>query len=368
MSKHTREFNNISICIGLLALMVSGALLAAPPYPQSPVFSGIDWAPANTIIRKASGSDTFPITWADDDLLYTAFGDGFGFAPQTTQKLSLGLASVGGQPATGLSATNIRTNTGEQLGQGSAGKKASSMLMVNGVLYMWARNADNNGNKSQLAWSTDHAKTWTWSNWLFNEFGYCVFLNFGKNYAGARDQYVYVYTPNVANAYTAADNMILMRVPKDQITTRSAYQFYTGVDGNNQPLWSSNITDRASVFSNPGNAVRSGITYNAVKKRYIWWQMLWTNNDVRFSGGFGVYDAPEPWGPWTTVYYTDLWDVGPGETASFPTKWMSPDGNTAYLVFSGDDYFSVRKATFIPTTPAPTSPPVTPTGLQLNIQ
>jgi hypothetical protein len=67
-------------------------------------------------------------------------------------------------------------------------------------------------------------------------------------------------------------------------------------------------------------------------------------NDARFSGGFGVYEAPEPWGPWRTVYFTERWDVGPGESSSFPTKWMSADGRTVHLVFSGDDAFSVRKA------------------------
>jgi hypothetical protein len=69
--------------------------------------------------------------------------------------------------------------------------------------------------------------------------------------------------------------------------------------------------------------------------------------DARFRGGFGIYDAPEPWGPWTTVSYTEEWDVGPGESSSFPTKWMSTDGQTVHLVFSGDDCFSVRKAAFV---------------------
>lgn len=54
-----------------------------------------------------------------------------------------------------------------------------------------------------------------------------------------------------------------------------------------------------------------------------------------------------PWGPWTTAFYTERWDVGPGETSSFPVKWMSPDGTDVHLVFSGDDAFSVRKATII---------------------
>jgi len=45
------------------------------------------------------------------------------------------------------------------------------------------------------------------------------------------------------------------------------------------------------------------------------------------------------------VFSTERWDVGPGETSSFPTKWMSADGQMLHLVFSGDDYFSVRQAT-----------------------
>lgn len=43
--------------------------------------------------------------------------------------------------------------------------------------------------------------------------------------------------------------------------------------------------------------------------------------------------------------FNQKWDVGPGESASFPTRWMSADGRTLPLVFSGDDHFAVRKAT-----------------------
>ena len=35
--------------------------------------------------------------------------------------------------------------------------------------------------------------------------------------------------------------------------------------------------------------------------------------DSCFAGGLGVYDAPEPWGPWTIAFYTDGRDVGPGD-------------------------------------------------------
>jgi hypothetical protein len=77
---------------------------------------------------------------------------------------------------------------------------------------------------------------------------------------------------------------------------------------------------------------------------YLWCQTH-PGNDARFAGGFGIYDAPEPWGPWTTVFYTEQWDVGPGESSSLPTKWMSGDGRTVHLVFSAEDSFSVRRAT-----------------------
>ena len=100
------------------------------------------------------------------------------------------------------------------------------------------------------------------------------------------------------------------------------------------------------MFTHKGRCYRSGITYNAGLRRYFWSQIL-PGEDARFQGGFGIYDAPEPWGPWTTVYFTERWDVGPGESSSFPTKWMSADGTTLHLVFSGDDAFSVRKATVV---------------------
>jgi len=125
-----------------------------------------------TIFRAARGSDNWPATWAHDDALYTAYGDGWGFEPKRKGKLSLGLAKVAGSPGN-IHGVNLNAPTAEQTGDGSHGKKASGMLMVDGKLYMLAR---------------------------------------------------------------------------------------------------------------------------------------------------------EPWGPWSTVYDAARWDIDPGESASFPTKWMSPDG------------------------------------------
>ncbi len=310
-----------------------------PPYPPSPLITGIRWAKSESIVRKAEGGDNWPMTWADDGALYTAYGDGWGFIPKVPKKLSMGFARITGSPAD-FTGTNLRSPTGEQVGQGAAGKKASGMLMVDAVLYLWVRNAGN----SQLAWSLDRGKTWKWSKWQFTtSFGHPTFLNFGKNYASARDGYVYIYSHDSDSAYEPSDRMVLARVPKQRITERAAYEFFGGLDTKGEPGWTKDISRREAVFVYPGRCYRSSVTYNPALKRYLWCQIV-PGDDTRFEGGFGVYDAPQPWGPWTTVYFTEKWDVGPGENCSFPTKWMSSDGKTLHLVFSGDDYFSVRKA------------------------
>jgi hypothetical protein len=313
---------------------------ATAPYPPSPVITGIQWAPASSIVRRARGSDNWPITWADDDHLYTAYGDGKGFEPFIDVKLSMGLCRISGTPED-FQAVNLRSSSFDTIGDGARGKKASGMLMVDGVLYLWARNAGN----SQLAWSADHGATWTWSDWKFTEsFGAPTFLNFGRNYAGARDSFVYVYSQDNDSAYKPSDRMVLARVPADRIRRREAYEFFAGLDGSGQPAWTADVSERSGVFTHPGRCYRSGISYNAALERYLWCQII-PGADTRFEGGFGIYDSPEPWGPWTTVFFAEAWDVGPGETSSIPTKWISDNGRTIHLVFSGDDHFSVRKAT-----------------------
>ena len=333
---------------GLCLLVFVVASAAAAPYPPSPVIRSVEWAPADTIVRAARGSDNWPLTWCDDDALYGAYGDGNGFDPRVPEKLSLGLARITGAPGD-FRGENIRSTSAEQRGEGRAGRKAGGLLMVEGVLSMWVRNAGN----SQLAWSADRGRTWAWADWKFTQsFGCPTFLNFGRNYAGARDGYVYVYSHDADSAYEPADRMVLARVPRERLRVRAEYEFFQGLGTGGEPQWTRDVAERAAVFTHPGKCYRSGVTYNPGLKRYLWCQVL-PGNDPRFAGGFGVYDAPEPWGPWTTAYYTDAWDVGPGETCSFPTKWMSADGRTVHLVFSGDDCFSVRRATLSAADPPP---------------
>lgn len=229
------------------------------------------------------------------------------------------------------------------LGDGRRGRKASGILCVEGVLHPFVRNAAN----SQLGWSADHGATWTWADWKFTEsFGCPTFLNFGRNYAGARDGFVYVYLHDDDSAYERADRFVMARVPKAKLGDRAAWEFFVRLDDNGQPLWTRDCHERGAVFTNPGACYRSSISYNAALKRYLWCQ-IGRGHDTRYLGGFASYDAPEPWGPWTTVFLTGQWDIGPGESASLPTKWITSDGCGLHLVFSGQDHFCMRKGTLL---------------------
>jgi hypothetical protein len=313
------------------------------------VIREILWAPTDTVIRQAAGSDNWPVTWADDDALYATWGDGRGFEPMVPEKLSMGFARIDGPPGAFIG-TNIRSPA-EQLGQGRAGRKGWGMLCVDGVLYLAMGHADGKGGQSQLAWSRDHARTWEFADWVFPQFGLVGFVNYGKDYSGARDGYVYAYSHDGPRADTPADRFVLMRAPKDRITERNAWEYFERLDGAGGPVWNRDSERRGPVFSHRDGCLRSAMTYDAPLHRYLWWQQIpappdsQDRGDTRFEGGFGVYDAPEPWGPWTTAFYTERWDVGPGEHGDFPAKWMSRDGCELHLVFSGEDAFCVRRAT-----------------------
>ncbi|MCA9173195.1 MAG: serine hydrolase [Planctomycetales bacterium] len=318
------------------------------PRPRSAEMLGIKWSPRESIVRLAKGSDNWPTTWADDDQLYTAYGDGWGFTPMTEKKLSLGLARVSGMPLR-LTGTNLRSESLEQKGQGAEGRKASGIVCVDGTFYMLIRNAGN----SQLVWSKDRGATWTWADWKFaTSFGCPTFVNYGRNYRGAPDRNLYVVSADSDSAYQPADCFVMARAPVDRVTEQAGWEFFSG--DVQRPAWSPRVEDRTPIFRHAGACYRSGITFNAGLGRYLWCQTLPDSQDSRgprFEGGFGVYESRRLEGPWSTVFFTRHWDVGPGETSRFPAKWISADGRKAHLLFSGDDCFSVRQAEFIMSRP-----------------
>jgi hypothetical protein len=77
------------------------------------------------------------------------------------------------------------------------GGKCYGILSVVGVLYMWVvPQPGPHLRECRIANSTDHGATWQQSDWAFRfEDGLTVptFLNFGRDNAGSRDEFVYSY-------------------------------------------------------------------------------------------------------------------------------------------------------------------------------
>src|SRR5439155_11871664 len=122
---------------------------------------------------------------------------------------------------------------------------------------------------AQLAWSADHGRSWAWADWKFTTgFGCPTFLNFGPNYAGARDGYVYVYSHDADSAYVAADRVALARVPKDRIRDRAAYEYFRELGTAGAPVWTRDIRERGGAFVNLGKCYRVTVSYKEGLKRY----------------------------------------------------------------------------------------------------
>lgn len=314
-----------------------------PPCAKSETILGIEFEPVERIVRRAIDCDNWPITWADDGHMYTAYGDGWGFEPRTEKKLSNGLARItgGGEDFRG---ENIRTSEGETIGDGPQGAKASGMLTLDGTLYMLIRNVGN----SQLVWSQNHGINWTYGFKFTESFGCPAFLNFGQNYEGARDNYVYVYSQDGHSAYEDYNGVVLARAPREKIRDRKAYEYFKGKNSAGNPLWSPDPKQRAHVFSFPGHCHRLDVVYNPGLGRYL---MALAHNH---QGSWGIYEACEPWGPWKKAFYTDYWGLGDTHGYRIPSKWIAADGKSFYLLFSGRihedtsyDAFCVRKARII---------------------
>jgi hypothetical protein len=307
----------------------------AAPVPPSQVITGLQWAPKETIVRRAHDSDNWPLTWGDDDAQYTSYGDGFGFEPRVEKKLGMGFARITGGPED-FRGVNLRSD-GERTGGGAASAKASGILMVDGVRDLWVRNVGN----SQLWWSADRGKTWREGFKLESGFGSPAFLNFGKNYAGARDEFVYAYSQDGPSAYESDNAVALARAPKARLRDRASWTFFAGLDGAGRPVWTGDIAKRRPVFEYPANCQRVDVVYDAGIRRYL--MALGYDH----AGGWGLFDAPEPWGPWTTVLHRQ-WDVAGTHGYRLPARWLSQDGLELTLVFSGvkpNDAFCARRLT-----------------------
>src|SRR5204863_2082115 len=116
----------------------------------------------------------------------------------------------------------------------------------------------------------DHGAKWLFADWKFTDsFGRPTFANYGRDYAGNRDGFAYILSPDADDAYGAADRFVLGRVPLDQIRQRTAYEFLSSIDSRNQPVWTTNLAQRGGVLARPGACYRPSVTFDAALNRFL---------------------------------------------------------------------------------------------------
>lgn len=337
-----RLFIAVLICF-LSAISSVAAMAAAPaelpagtsPYPHSEVIDRIVWD-WSTLRTAAPGSDLWPVTWAADGTLFTAWGDGGGFGGTDDDgRVALGFARIDGPPEKFV---GINVNGGKNPlhpASVAAKGKVGGVLAVGQRLYAWLNT--QNGKwpdvDQALIWSDDHGATWQRAAWVFpkgqGRLKPSTFLNFGKGYTqvpNGLDGYVYFYGQKQGE-----ENQSFMgRVATEKLTDLGAYEFLSRVTDDG-PRWTSDVAKATPIFVGPSGDLPT-VVYVPGLKRYL------LTAFHTGPGQLGVFDSRDPWGPWTTVAYEENWagmgDQGQGLTCSFPVKWMSPDGQTLWCIFS----------------------------------
>jgi len=293
--------------------------------------------------------DTFPLTWADDDEIYTSAGD-----PNWGGKNDgLDVEKFSGMPP---AYTITRVNPmSDYVGFGGKGQKPSGMICVKGVLYLAFQNLlgdkppvygtkSQHGSDAMIVASRDHGKTWTPSiknikgpMFLGNHFGGPAFINYGRNNANARDRYVYAISNE---QWDNGTHIRLGRVPADHVQEAEAWEWVSELKPGNKPRWSKNLNEAIPIFSDERRVSLPDMVYLAGIKRYI---LLTWRLYKDFSPDDGtelfIYDSPEPWGPFSLVHHEEVWvskEMNP-YCPRLPLKWLrtTADGVEGWLQFSG---------------------------------
>jgi hypothetical protein len=346
------------------------------PIPGSQYITQAVWDFANEVIGpEGLGSDMWPSTVHDDGSLWTSWGDGGGYNAPSTMEIDYCRTRAGvgyfthTPPATpvfvdvaGCKADDSGCIDAPYYHDAACNAPYAStipywveaVVSVNGNLYFLSGRQDGPAYQMDVYYSTNDGQTFslgtTWPS-TTGTFHPLSWIQFGADYSGSPGGYVYlVGTVNSSDPWNGyGTDLYLARVTKANILVQGSHEFFTGTSSN--PTWGT-WANRQPILTDPANIGWPSISYNPGIGRYIA-SGVWGDQDAGGCGAYPaacwstinrqfIYEAPQPWGPYLTVQYTDTWhgfswDNNWGLQTNFPTKWMSGDGKTMYGAWSGAD-------------------------------
>ena len=340
-----------------------------------------------------TNGDIWPVTWADDDVMYTTCSDtdcmGTVTYDETVVGQNVALCRLTGTPE---KPSLEPFNDMPQLGLGglyhghkgawktsgmlsireakklnldfedSVGSwKASGILSVKGRLYMAIFHHRYNVETKRWPWwtatdasiisSDDHGVTWNpipeEAMFEGGRFGNPSFIQYGKDYSLAPDNYVYAISAGEGR-WTNNNSYFLGRVPVDSIEERESWSFFSG-NSEDDPQWDSLEKAKPIITSQKSLGCGPDIVWHPREKAYILVTFSvpglpdetapeatyqHATNAHLTQTVFHMYVAERPWGPWRLVYQGE----GPGPVDYCPrisTKWLNTAGE-AWLISGGN--------------------------------
>ncbi|HIL09133.1 MAG TPA: hypothetical protein EYG11_10560, partial [Candidatus Latescibacteria bacterium] len=209
----------------LLLLVVSHLEGRSAPYPNSSTILDVSFD-FSTHKSLCPGSDNWAITWSNDNHQYATWGDGGGFGGSNSDgRVSLGYARIEGN-SPGYTGYNVWGGfSAENTAQ--FGGKSYGIISIGGILYSWVSPGSGltSYDEAALYRSTNKGASWTKAGWKYDKADGVIMptiLNFGKDYADARDNYVYHYFINMKRSSGGLSvhkpgEIFLVRVDKNRI-------------------------------------------------------------------------------------------------------------------------------------------------------
>jgi hypothetical protein len=189
-------------------------------------------------------------------------------------------------------------------------------------------------------------------------FSFVDFVKQGKDNSASRDNYIYIYSPEGAEAH----KLLLARVAKVKFGKRSAWEYFVRFGDNDRPVWTADIEQRGAahlfpeksrdgnyfgwyswipsvvwneglglyIMTNGGTYAGHGMT-SSDKDYYDNWMHTKT-------GSLGFWYSKKPYGPWHQFFYTEYWTADNPKNRTYQPslspKWISPDGKEMVLIWS----------------------------------
>jgi hypothetical protein len=295
----------------VILTLAGGRAEAASPYPASAAVPGIAWSATTT--HFGAGGDIWAATTRPDGRVEVAWGDG-----------NIGCGKRVSYGTGHLPATPTATITKDGCGPGgSRGGKIASLLYVGGTLWGLLNAQDVNWPRStiRLVSSPDNGANWT---------------VVGRALSATLKPLAFVQDVTDGNVYVLEQKSVpvthelyLGRIAVGNIAgiASGGLSHFSGTAA--APAWGSASAAKPIIAGSP-----LGLDYPTAG-RLSGPGRWYVTAGLQGADTSMILDAPQPWGPWTTVEWVENgWMGGAShsderQTLGFPSPWQNGSGVAA---------------------------------------